>query len=169
MVIKKTFSFLLFFVMLALPALAKSAPVIKNIYEPDFRKDTVPSTTKTDSAELKIFETVEVEAYFPGGEQGWFGYLRQNLNPSVPIDKGAPEGMYTVIIQFIVGKDGKVYDVKPLTKHGYGMEAEVVRILKKSPSWVPAVQNGKTVNAYRKQPVTFQVESAKKKKRGRDN
>lgn len=167
MAIKKTFSYLLFFTVLSLPVLANSAPVIKNIYEPNFKKDTVPS--KTDSAELKIFETVEVEAYFPGGAEGWFGYLRQNLNPSVPVDKGAPEGLYTVIIQFIVGKDGKVYDVTPLTKHGYGMEAEVVRILKKSPPWVPAVQNGKNVNAYRKQPVTFQVQSEKKKKRRKDN
>lgn len=38
------------------------------------------------------------------------------------------------------------------------MEEEVTRILKKSGKWNPAIQNGKQVNAYRKQPVTFQVE-----------
>jgi hypothetical protein len=38
------------------------------------------------------------------------------------------------------------------------MEEEVVRILKKSPKWSPAIQNGKPVKAYRRQPVTFMIE-----------
>lgn len=127
--------------------------------------DTIPAGDT--GTEGKIFEKVDEEAYFSGGEESWRSYLEQNLNPSVPVDKGAPAGLYTVYIQFIVGKDGRVYDIKPLTKHGYGMEGEVVRIIRKSPPWVPAVQNGKPVNAYRKQPVTFQVIEEKKKKRGR--
>lgn len=132
---------------------------------PTVIKDTIP---EVDSADLKVFEIVEEEAYFPGKENGWRNFLIENLNPSVPVDKGAPAGIYTVYIQFIVGKDGKVFDIKPLTKHGFGMEAEVVRILKKSPPWIPAVQLGRNVNAYRKQPVTFQVIEEKKKKRGRN-
>ena len=129
------------------------------------KSDTIPETV---ADETKVFESVEEEAYFPGKEEAWRNFLVENLNPSVPVDKGAPAGIYTVYIQFIVGKDGKIYDIKPLTKHGYGMEAEVVRILRKSPSWIPAVQHGRNVNAYRKQPVTFQVIEEKKKKRGRD-
>jgi periplasmic protein TonB len=39
------------------------------------------------------------------------------------------------------------------------MEQEAVKVIKKGPAWVPAVQNGRSVNAYRKQPVTFQVTS----------
>jgi len=141
------------FAMLSISALAN----------PDDSRDTLPSN---DTAiENKIFEMVEEEAYFPGKEEAWFEFLRQNLNPSAPVDKGAPAGKYTVVIQFIVGKDGKLYDIKPLTKHGYGMEGEVMRILRKSPSWIPAIQLGRNVNAYRKQPITFQVEEEKKKKR----
>lgn len=45
----------------------------------------------------------------------------------------------------------------PLTKYGYGMEQEVIRILKRSPKWIPAKQFGRAVSAYRIQPVTFQV------------
>ena len=44
-----------------------------------------------------------------------------------------------------------------MTNWGYGMENEVVRIIKNSPAWVPAVQDGKQVQAYRKQPITFVV------------
>ena len=109
--------------------------------------------------ENKIFEKVEIEAQFKVGEGAWRKYLERNLNPSAPVDNGAPEGTYTVYVQFVVSKDGSISDVKALTNHGYGMEAEAVRVIKKGPAWTPAIQNGRSVNAYRKQPITFQVQS----------
>jgi hypothetical protein len=115
------------------------------------------SQPQEDSADLRVFEKAEIEAAYPGGFEAWKKFLERNLNPNIPIDNGAPAGVYTVYIQFIVGKDGKVTDFKALTNEGYGMEAEVIRILKHSGDWQPAIQNGKKVNAYRKQPVTFQV------------
>jgi hypothetical protein len=48
--------------------------------------------------------------------------------------------------------------VAPLTDFGFGMEEEVVRIINSGPKWMPAIQDGKQVKAYRKQPVTFQVD-----------
>ncbi len=109
--------------------------------------------------ENKIFEKVEIEASFKGGESAWRKYLERNLNPSAPVDNGAPEGTYTVYVQFVVSKDGSISDVRALTNHGYGMEAEAVKVIKKGPTWTPAIQNGRSVNAYRKQPITFQVMS----------
>ena len=109
--------------------------------------------------ENQIFEKVEIEASFKGGEGAWKKYLERNLNPNAPVDNGAPEGTYTVYVQFVVSKDGSISDVKALTNHGYGMEAEAMRVIKKGPTWIPAVQNGRSVNAYRKQPITFQVTS----------
>jgi len=100
---------------------------------------------------------IEKEAHFPGEEKSWRTFLEKNLNPEVPIRNRAPEGMYTVMVQFVVDKDGRISDIKPLTKFGFGMEEEVIRILTKSPKWVPAFQFGRTVKAYRKQPVTFMV------------
>lgn len=105
----------------------------------------------------KIFEKVEIEASFKGGEAAWRKYLERSLNPNVPVDNGAPEGTYTVYVQFVVSKDGTISDVKALTNHGYGMEKEAVKVIQKGPAWVPAVQNGRSVNAYRKQPITFRV------------
>lgn len=107
--------------------------------------------------ENKIFEKVEIEASFKGGEGAWRKFLERNLNGNTPVDNGAAEGTYTVYIQFVVSKDGSISDIKPLTNHGFGMEQEAMRVIKKAPSWTPAVQNGRSVNAYRKQPITFQV------------
>jgi protein TonB len=112
---------------------------------------------KKTEDENKIFEKVEIEASFKGGEGAWRKFLERNLNGNTPVDNGAAEGTYTVYIQFVVSKDGSISDIKPLTNHGFGMEQEAVRVIKKAPSWTPAVQNGRSVNAYRKQPITFQV------------
>lgn len=103
----------------------------------------------------RIFERVEIEASFSGGEQAWRKFLEKNLNPNVPVENGAPSGQYLIIVQFVVNKEGRVSEIKPLTREGYGMEQEVVRIMNKSGMWTPATLNGKPLNAYKKQPVTF--------------
>jgi N-acetylmuramoyl-L-alanine amidase len=106
----------------------------------------------------KPFKKVDKEASFVGGTTAWRKYLSQTINPVIPIDKGAPIGSYTVMVQFIVGEDGSISDIKPLTKHGYGTEEEVVRIMQFSPNWEPAKVKGRAVASYRKQPVTFVVD-----------
>ena len=107
----------------------------------------------------KVFEKVEVEASFKGGEREWTKYLTRNLDANVAIENGANEGSYTVVVQFIVDKEGKISDVRALSNHGHGMEEEAMRVIKKGPDWVPAIQNGRNVKAYRKQPITFVVAS----------
>ena len=104
--------------------------------------------------ENQVFTKVEIEASFAGD---WSSFLKRNLNADVAVSGGAPPGQYTVIVQFIVDKAGNVSDVKALTNHGYGMEDEAVRVIKKAPKWNPAVQNGRQVKAYRKQPITFVI------------
>jgi protein TonB len=104
-----------------------------------------------------IFEKVEIEASFPGGNAKWKQYLERNCNGQVATDNSAPEGTYTVVVQFVVDKEGNLSDVKALTAHGYGMEQEAIRVIRKGPKWNPAIQNGVSVKAYRKQLITFQV------------
>lgn len=119
-------------------------------------------TTKPSETDNKIFAKVEIEPAFPGGDAIWRQYLERNLNASIPAINKAPEGAYTVVVQFIVGIDGFISDVRALTKHGYGMEEEAMRVIKRGPKWVPAIQNGKVVRAYKKQLITFIMRKADK-------
>jgi hypothetical protein len=113
-----------------------------------------------DSSEKRIFDNVEQEAEFPGGIPEWIKFLTKKLERFNPADNGAPIGKYECIAQFIVTKDGTLNNITMLTKMGYGMEEEAKKCLSQSPKWVPALQNGRNVNAYRKQPITFMVEDA---------
>lgn len=117
----------------------------------------VVEAPKSDD-EDKVFTKVEVEASFPGGDAAWARYLQKNLNPNVPVDNEAPPGRYRVEVRFIVAKDGSISDVQATSGHGYGMEQEAIRVIKKGPKWEPALQNGRHVNAYRSQPIVFNVE-----------
>jgi protein TonB len=98
---------------------------------------------------------VEIDAKFTGN---WEKFLIRNLDPQVPANNNAPEGRYTVVVQFVVDLEGNVSDIKPMTGLGYGMEQEAIRVIKKATKWEPAIQNGRHVKAYRKQPITFVVE-----------
>lgn len=106
---------------------------------------------------MNIFSKVEIEAGFPGGVTAWREYLEKNLKADVPAKKKAPAGMYTAVVRFIVSKDGTISDIQPETNVGYGMENEVMRVIRKGPKWTPASQDGKKVNAYRRQPITFVI------------
>lgn len=121
------------------------------------RYDSTGIITASDS----VFTREESEAEFPGGPGGWNNFLKRNLNGDVPTDHGAREGTYTVIIKFIVNKDGTLSDIAAETNNGYGIEKEAIRIINLSPKWIPAKQFGRFVKAYRRQPITFLVQSTR--------
>jgi protein TonB len=99
-----------------------------------------------------------VEETFIGGDASWRNFIQQNIDNSVPGKNKAPIGNYLVEVGFYVDTTGRLINIKPITHKGYGMEAEVIRLLKKSPKWSPARENGRPVRVYRKQQVLFSVQ-----------
>lgn len=97
------------------------------------------------------------EAVFVGGRQGWMDFLMNNLDADVPTKKRAPFGKYSVVLSFLIDKEGNVTDIKAENDPGYGTKAEAIRIMKKSPKWVPAIQYNKLVKYRARQPITFVV------------
>jgi periplasmic protein TonB len=105
----------------------------------------------------EIFTSVQQEAEFPGGNAAWARFLERSLNGFNPSDNGAAPGRYSVMVRFVVSKDGTISDVQAETSFGYGMEEKAVKCIRKGPNWKPALQNGTNVNAYRRQPIVFVV------------
>ena len=112
---------------------------------------------KEPDYENTVFTVVQNPAEFPGGLAGWKKYLQKNLNSDLPVQNGAPAGKYTVVVSFIVAKDGTISDVVAENDPGYGTKAEAVRVIQKGPSWKPAVQNGKNVIYRQRQSIVFIV------------
>lgn len=117
--------------------------------------------------EDKVFQKVEIDAEFPGGTGAWTKYVTREIERNM--DELTEDGKSgTVVVLFIVDKEGAVSEVRALPCGEAGVPncvgpgsklAEVaVAAIKKGPKWKPAVQNGKNVKAYRRQPVTFRLE-----------
>lgn len=117
-------------------------------------------TTTADRASKDkeaIVEKPEKKNDFDGGEGAWNKFIKKNLRYEVPISMGAPEGTYKITVSFVINTDGTLSDFKPVSHYGYGMEAELIRVLKKSPKWIPAVQEGRPVRSKRTQTVNFDI------------
>lgn len=129
------------------------------IVEPPVELTTgVTKGIKSKENELdEDFKSVQIAAEFPGGIKEWQRFLERNLNSDLPTENGAPTGVYTVTVSFVVDTEGKVSDVKAENDPGYGTKDEAIRVIRKGPKWVPANQNGRPVVYRHKQMITFKV------------
>ncbi len=111
-----------------------------------------PKKTEDDG----IFYKVEIESSFPGGNQAWLRFLNRNLR--YPDEAMNIEIQGTVLVQFIVDRDGHISDVQAVSGPDQGgLREEAVRVIQKSGLWTPAQQNGRYVKSYKRQPVNFRI------------
>jgi periplasmic protein TonB len=75
--------------------------------------------------------------------------LQRNLDAAKVMGKGVKKGKYIVVVKYIFSKDGSISDIGCENDPGYGLCQEVIRVMKKTKTWTPATQNGRTVNEYR--------------------
>jgi protein TonB len=104
----------------------------------------------------KTFTKVEIESEYPGGPAAWARYLNKSLH--YPDEAVNNEIQGDVVVQFIVDKEGNVSDVEAVSGPNE-LRDEAVRVIKKSGKWTPAVQNGRQVKSYKKQPIKFRLEA----------
>jgi protein TonB len=64
----------------------------------------------------------------------------------------------TVVVRFIVDKEGNVSDVEAISGPA-PLQKEAVRVIRLSGKWEPAIQNGRKVKSYKKQPITVHWEN----------
>jgi len=124
----------------------------------DVGKGVVEAPKKKETEDYdKTFTKVEIESEYPGGAAAWLRYLTKNFR--YPDEAISNEIQGVVIVQFIVDKDGNVSDVQAISgpEQG-GLRREAVRVIRQSGKWIPAIQNGRQVKSYKKQPVVFKLE-----------
>jgi hypothetical protein len=117
-----------------------------------------PKSIDTVPKKQPVFSKVETEPSIDRAQ--WTAFLRKNLQPIIDqaAVKGIKPGTYVVKLKFIVNLDGTITDIKALNDPGYDLASTTVAFVKDSPRWMPATQNGKAVNAYHVQPVTFVIQ-----------
>lgn len=104
----------------------------------------------------RVFDVVEEQPRYPGGTNALMTYLRDNIKYPAEAAKAGIQGK--VIVQFVVGKDGTVRDVKPIRNISPELDAEAVRVVAAMPKWVPGYQRGEAVNVRYTLPVNFRMD-----------
>ncbi|HVM88541.1 MAG TPA: energy transducer TonB [Puia sp.] len=100
---------------------------------------------------------VEIESAFPGGSNAWANFLNTNLKYPRKAIRKKIQGTVTVL--FIVDKDGQVSNIQAISgPEDGGLREEAIRVISISGKWTPAVQNGRLVKSYKKQPIAFKLE-----------
>ncbi|HMI78153.1 MAG TPA: energy transducer TonB [Ferruginibacter sp.] len=131
--------------------------ILEQHYEHGILVKTInPDTLKKEKDPYNnTLQKVEVEAQYKKGDRDWKDYLVKNLDFDV-IEKSVKGGK--VHVGFTVNTSGKCVDVYLRRSVEFVLDEEAIRIIENSPLWHPAVQDGKKVNAYRTQPLTFAKE-----------
>jgi protein TonB len=94
----------------------------------------------------------EKESDFDGGQRKWTKYL-QNALDKIPTEVASLKGY--VRVMFVVNTDGQTSDIYLQNSAQFWLDEEAIKIIRNSPKWNPAFQNGKIVRSYKLQPFIF--------------
>ncbi|MBQ9679002.1 MAG: energy transducer TonB [Prevotella sp.] len=116
------------------------------------------ATTKATSStsDQKVYDVVDVMPSFPGGMDGLFQYLSQNIVYPPVCEENGVQGR--VICSFIVETDGSISNVKVEKTVDPNIDREAVRLIKQMPKWTPGKLNGSVVRVKYTVPVTFRLQ-----------
>lgn len=128
-------------------------PVQSNVSLDTITPSPTPVDRKVDDEKLYSFVSMENPPTYPGGLEAFYKFLGQNIKyPKLALEN---EVKGSVILSFVVAKDGSIEDVKVEKKLGSGTDEEAVRVLKMSERWNPGINEGKPVRVKYNIPVKF--------------
>ena len=104
-----------------------------------------------------IFTKLKDPAHYKGYIPAYNKFLEKNLKSTTPGDNGAPPGDYVTVVELIIEPDGKLSNLRLLKDAWYGTGKEVLRLLQKSPLWVPAIHDGRPVKFLTKLSIYFSL------------
>lgn len=119
------------------------------------KKDIANVEGTSDQAKSEIFRIVEKMPEFEGGIDAFKKYIMKEITYPLEARQKGVEGR--VDVQFVIGKDGSLSDVKALSGIGAGCDSEAERVIKSVPSFIPASQQGKPVKIRMAVPIVFML------------
>lgn len=124
-------------------------------------RDNIPEARSATASEVHsdhVMLTFEREPQFKGGMLRFYQFLALNLRYPEKMLRYDIQG--NVIISLTVEKDGSLSDIKSVKDVGYGSAEEAIRVLKRSPKWLPGYQNGEPVRVRYMLPISFNLKKA---------
>lgn len=112
-------------------------------------------SAEEEAAEEEIFVFVEEFPSYPGGDEALYAYLGKSIQYPELARENNITG--TVVIKFVVEKDGSITKASILREIGGGCGKEALRVVNAMPKWKPGKQSGKPVRTEFTLPVQFEL------------
>jgi len=116
------------------------APARANAQNKKVKKAQTHKDTTTDD---KVYDVCEQMPIYEGGDAALLKYLGENLKLPEEYKERGMQGR--MVVGFIVEKDGSLTNVKVLRAVDIALDAEVLRVVKGMPKWIPGRHNGQRV------------------------
>jgi bla regulator protein blaR1 len=140
-----------------------------NLTEQSVVLDTIPPDGSSE-----VFQVVEEMPRFPGCEdqpeevrkncsmKRMLGHIYTNIKYPLAAKEAGTQG--TVVVSFIVEKDGSISNPEIARSIGSGCDEEVLRVVSTMPNFIPGKQRGKNVRVKFNLPVKFKLDDDTPKK-----
>ena len=106
-----------------------------------------------------VYDIVEQMPQFPGGMGEFMKYVGTNIK--YPKEAVAAKKQGTVLVSFVIEKDGRVSNPKVFQSVDANLDAEALRVVGTSPKWTPDTQDGKPVPVHYIVPIQFTIPASK--------
>mgnify|MGYP003450965899 FL=1 len=104
---------------------------------------SVNAYSQSDDADNDVYNMVDQSAKFQDGYNSIIKFVQQNIKFPAEAQENNVHGK--LMVSVVVEKDGSLSDIKIKKGLGYGLDEEIVRIIKMMPKWQPAQHKGKAV------------------------
>lgn len=158
------------------PTISEKFEVVENtveledtdLFNPETDEDTpnyagLPTGTPNDGEafieeDVPVFKA-EINPDFQGGGAQSNNKFRIWVQKNVKYPKLAEENGVSgaVNIQFVIGQDGVIRDIKVISSPDRSLSDEVIRVLKSSPKWTPGKQREKPVSVIGTIRIVFNI------------
>jgi protein TonB len=105
-------------------------------------QETASKSWDQNGKDVVLDGKVEVQPEYPGGMQKFYQYITSHF----VYPKGFnPRPKGTIILSFVVERDGRSDDVQVVSSVNEILDAEAVRVIKSMPKWKAGIQKGQPV------------------------
>lgn len=127
-------------------------------YDPDMAIEEWggPEVVEPEPVDELPFTFVEKMPEFPGGAKALNEYLNSNLVYPAPAKEAGAQG--TVLVEFVVERDGSVSNAKVVVSQFPSLDEEALRVVRSLPKWKPGEANGRKVRVFYNIPIRFSLQ-----------
>ncbi len=127
----------------------------KSSYTETYELSKLVSGVNTVGDKKYEYTQLEVPPEFKGGIQQFYRYLASSINyPRDAMERGLTG---SVIVSFMIEKDGQIVDAKVDRPVMPSMDREALRVVLASPKWMPGIQRGVPVRVKYNIPISFKT------------